>query len=110
MDFDFLNKYEPKIVNGLLAAAVLAQGSTSEELSEETTSVLIQVRQLLNIAPDDFSPLARATVERALSDAIKKNVLPGRSAEEALSRAGQAGRLPPDFYAVETPKEFLHQF
>lgn len=118
MKLALLEKYDAKTASGILAAAVLSGTPDLEEqtplslrrYSDEAQVVVQEVRRRLSIAPNDSSPRARSSIDRALADAIQDQFLPGNSVRTALARAGQAGRVPPEFYSVEQPKSFVAKF
>jgi len=117
MNLDLLKNYDAKTASGILAAAVLSGSDlegigprTLQGFAKEAKNVIQEVRRQLNISSDDFSPGARASIDRVLADAIQNQVLPHNSLRTALARAGQAGRVPPEFYSVEQPKLFAAKF
>jgi hypothetical protein len=119
MSLNFLSKYDDRTAEGILAAAALSTGYFATDLdqpailkrfSHEAKDVIDEVRSKLRIDRADRSSAAAAAIDKFLAREISDRVLPAGAAQEALDRAGQAGRVPPALYAVLKTKPFLDVF
>src|SRR4051812_27030324 len=115
-----LERHDPETAAAILAAAALATSpnpgtSSAEERTllpfwDEVTDVLSEVRQRLDLRPEDQSRKARVALDNFLSQQLDEAVFSGQSADEVLARAGQAGRLPPSIYKIVQPRIFRERF
>jgi hypothetical protein len=113
-----LRNYDPKTASGVLAAAALSGLAGDFEFvpqalrryADEGRAVIGEVRRQLNIAADDYSAMAKASVDRALATAIQSRFVPGAELNSALSRAGELGRVPPSFYSIDQSWQFTEKF
>jgi hypothetical protein len=119
MSLDLLNKYDERTAEGILAAAALSTGYFATDhdqpqilkrFSREAQDLLEEVRSKLKIERSDRSSSAISSIDKYLAKEISNRVLPGSVAQEALTRAGQAGRAPPTLYSVLQDKSFLNRF
>src|SRR5690242_13523228 len=109
MNLDALKQFDSKTANGILAAAALATAPypgvgekphVLQAYERQVDAVLSEIRQRLKISPHDESTGARALLDEALADALRKSIVGDAEVADALSRVGQAGRLPPTMYEV----------
>ena len=119
MNLDTLQKFDPKMAEGVLAAAALSTapnpgvGETTQFLqrySKQAEDILSEIRSRLRISPADDSVQARMAIDNILSKALQGLILNATNTSSALNRAGQSGRLAPVIYQVIQPKSFSDLF
>ena len=118
MVLDTLKGVDSKTANGILAAAALMTSADPgigepagivRQYRIQADEILSEVRSRLKISVDDSSQKARTSIDDFLARALRDSAL-GANTHEALSRAGQAGRLSPALYQVVQPLSFRNVF
>jgi hypothetical protein len=118
MPLETLKRFDSTTANTILAAAALATtpqpglggGTDFARYEEEAAAVISEIRQNLRLKADDNSVAARARIDSAISSAFDQSIFHGSTEQEALKRAGNAGRLSPGAYQVIQPDAFRKRF
>src|SRR5215471_9357454 len=99
MNLETLKQFDSKTANGILAAAALATAPypgvgekpyVLQTYARQADAVLSEIRERLKISPHDESAKARASVDKALADALQDSIGGDAKIADALSRVGQA--------------------
>jgi hypothetical protein len=118
MPLEVLSRYDEKTASAILAAAALSTSAMPSEKEDDlvlehkdqVVELLAEIRRRLRLRVDDQSPTAKASIDNFISNSIDEVVLTAPTAQAALNRAGQAGRLSPGLYKVEQPSSFVELF
>jgi len=118
MPLEVLSRYDEKTASAILAAAALSTSAMPSEKEDDlilehkdqVIELLAEIRRRLRLRTDDQSPTAKASIDDFISNSIDEVVLTAPTAQAALNRAGQAGRLSPGVYKVEQPSSFTEKF
>ena len=112
-----LEKFDAVTAANVLAAAALRAAPDAgigdkafeDRYAEEADAVLEEISNKLNIKERNSNAF-RSALSATLARELKLLLVPGEVANDALSRAGQAGRLAPSIYKVIQSKAFREQF
>lgn len=118
MILDTLKNFDTRTANGVLAAAALkcAPYGTLDDAQvvitygDEASALIQEIRQKLHLGGGTLRPDELAQVDETLGKLLSQSILSSDGSQEALARAGQAGRLPPGLYKVEQPPHFQRLF
>lgn len=117
MNLATLDRFDVRSANGVLAAAALLTNpvpfddasSLTNEFATQAQELISEIRENLNIARSDNSPRARTLVDKTIAIELRNRTV-GALLDDALSRAGQSGKLPTSMYVVEQPESFSRRF
>ena len=119
MSLETLREFDAATASAILAATALSTGSDPElskdeelvrQYKAEIPRLLAEIKGKLHLSSDDDSPEARARIDKFISTAIDDTLSVGGTADDALNRAGLAGRLSPAMYKVQQPDVFVRKF
>jgi hypothetical protein len=119
MNFEVLKALDRPTANGVLAAAALSSAPDPgvgerpvvlQKYGKEAAAVLSEIREQLNVSPENDSPETRARIAKVLTDALRQSILTSANQTEVLTRVGAAGQLSPVAYNVVQPNDFQATF
>jgi hypothetical protein len=119
MNLHVLKELDPETVNGILAAAALANSPDPgvgdpplvlRTYEREARAALDEIRNRLEISSDTDPERAHSLVAKTIADTLRQSILGHADTDAILKRIGNAGRLPPAAYNVVQPTEFQAMF
>ncbi len=118
MNLNTLKNLDNTTANNVLAAAALSMAPDTglgfdrivATYKAEADAVIRELREKLDLGEGHLVPEQQARIDRLLGQAISATVFAERNPNDALARAGQAGRLPTGLYEVTLTPGFLPMF
>jgi hypothetical protein len=118
MILETLRNLDSTAANGVLAALALSSAPDPglnesvivKKYKNEARAVDNEIRERLKLGEGQLKSADQVRFDEFLQRAIVAAVFASGSPEDALARAGQAGRLSPSLYKVEQPPIFIERF